>query len=650
MKQHQPHCRERYVLLYFVSSARYCLLTSFARARDLNFRRDINGLRAIAVIGVVLFHFDQSWLPGGFAGVDVFFVISGFLMTKIIISRMEVGNFSIIRFYVDRANRIIPPLVVLCASLLLFGFFALIPMDYKLLGQHIFSSLLFFSNFTFFGEAGYFDWTAYQKWLLHTWSLSVEWQFYVIYPIILAIIKKILNLKNIKILLCFLTIFGFLGNLLVTYFFPEAAYFLLHARAWELLAGGSLFFITSPNNQTTKTILSWLGLMLIVASFYFVDGMTPWPGTMALLPVLGSGLLIIAQQKDGGILNNGFLQKIGDASYSIYLWHWIILVANYKYYGELGVFPYVVLALLIGVLSRRFFERLKPVYYVPGLLLTLAGSAFVVYSDGVETRVSEVYRLTKSEFHSQYYGGVGYPSDQIIHINSSKDDYDLFFFGDSVGFQYTRSLDKKELRVAALFDHGCMILPNYTRFIGNKEDTGCASRFDVIKEEVSKNNKDILISHAWDGYPILLGKKNSGERLDLTEFEYFSVLESELDIMAESLGTDRKYFLIGVPQYAHLSGFECLARGELLGFFTSGGCRLTQERDVIKANQALEAYALRHSNFEFFNPNDYICDAGKCFILSDQEAMYSDQSHLSVVGSDLVLDGILTDTGDLGAE
>ena len=148
-----------------------------------SFRQDINGLRAIAVIAVVLFHFNASWMPGGFAGVDVFFVISGFLMTGIIFRGIEQENFSILKFYVARANRIIPALAVLCLVLLVFGWFYLTPLDYKALGKHAASSVAFLSNIIYWRESGYFDAASHEKWLLHTWSLSVEWQFYILYPL-----------------------------------------------------------------------------------------------------------------------------------------------------------------------------------------------------------------------------------------------------------------------------------------------------------------------------------------------------------------------------------------------------------------------------------------------------------------------------------
>lgn len=157
-----------------------------------SFRRDINGLRAWAVIAVVLYHFGIVGFGGGFVGVDVFFVISGFLMTGIISRGLQGGNFSVWSFYWDRGKRIAPALIAVSAVLLVVGWFWLMPDDYKKLARHVSWSVLFKSNLGYLQEAGYFDSAAREKWLLHTWSLSIEWQFYLIFPLIIAAVWKVI--------------------------------------------------------------------------------------------------------------------------------------------------------------------------------------------------------------------------------------------------------------------------------------------------------------------------------------------------------------------------------------------------------------------------------------------------------------------------
>src|SRR5574343_1237514 len=168
------------------------------------FRPDINGLRAWAVMAVILFHFDIPGFSGGFVGVDVFFVISGYLMTAIVIKGLELGRFSLIDFYAARIRRILPALLVLCMVLLGIGYFVLPPLDYTQLAGHTLSALGFYSNFRFWSEVGYFDVASHQKLLLHTWSLSVEWQFYVLLPIVLATVWRLWPVRRTQLLVVLL--------------------------------------------------------------------------------------------------------------------------------------------------------------------------------------------------------------------------------------------------------------------------------------------------------------------------------------------------------------------------------------------------------------------------------------------------------------
>lgn len=335
----------------------------------MKFRKDINGLRAFAVIAVVLFHFNASWMPGGFAGVDVFFVISGFLMTGIIFKGLENNNFSVLNFYIARANRIIPALAALCLALLVFGWFYLTPVEYRALGKHAASSVGFLSNIIYFTEAGYFDAASHEKWLLHTWSLSVEWQFYIIYPLVLLALKRIFSLKTLKSLIIVATVIGFLFSVYATYKWPSASYYLFPMRAWEMMLGGVAFLYPIKLQESNKRLVEILGLILIVASYIFITGDDPWPGYLALFPVLGTFLVIQAQRNESIITGNIIFQKLGAWSYSIYLWHWPFVVAIYTFslpshYIYIGM----ALSVLLGYLSYKYIERIKFPRSFPTLL------------------------------------------------------------------------------------------------------------------------------------------------------------------------------------------------------------------------------------------------------------------------------------------
>ena len=326
----------------------------------MQFREDINGLRAIAVIAVVLFHFNSSWMPGGFAGVDVFFVISGFLMTGIIFKGLEQQNFSILRFYVARANRIIPALALLCMVLLILGWFYLTPQDYKALGKHAASSVAFASNITYWLESGYFDALSSEKWLLHTWSLSVEWQFYIIYPLALVALYKFISIEMMKKVVLISTILGFIFCVIATSKWSQGAYFLLPTRTWEMMLGGVAYLYPFSIKDKQKKLVEWMGIALILGSYLLISKDTPWPGYFAIVPVLGAFLVIQAQRNNSIITSNIVFKKLGSWSYSIYLWHWPLVVIIYSFsLNNNYIYIGIALSVLLGLLSNKYIEKIK---------------------------------------------------------------------------------------------------------------------------------------------------------------------------------------------------------------------------------------------------------------------------------------------------
>ncbi|MGK0247666.1 MAG: peptidoglycan/LPS O-acetylase OafA/YrhL [Oleispira sp.] len=326
----------------------------------MKFRKDVNGLRAIAVIAVVLFHFNASWMPGGFAGVDVFFVISGFLMTGIIFRGFEQQKFSILKFYVARANRIIPALAALCMVLLVFGWFYLTPLDYETLGKNAASSMTFISNIMYWRESGYFASVSRENWLLHTWSLSVEWQFYIIYPLVLVAMRKFMSIKAMKATVLAGVVSSFILCVIVTSIKPNPAYYLLPTRAWEMMVGGVAYLYPFALQEKRKKLFEWSGLFLILVSCFLITKDHPWPGYLAIFPVLGTFLILQAQRNDSFITTNLVSQKIGAWSYSIYLWHWPLVVAIYYFsLSDAYVYAGILLSLLLGFLSNKYIENIK---------------------------------------------------------------------------------------------------------------------------------------------------------------------------------------------------------------------------------------------------------------------------------------------------
>lgn len=288
-------------------------------------RNDIDGLRAVAVLGVVLHHAGLSALPGGFVGVDVFFVISGFLISRIITDGVADGSFSLAHFYERRARRILPALIPVVALSLIVGYWLLLPDDYENLGQSAVATLFFANNVLLTLTSGYWDLAATFKPLLHTWSLGVEEQFYITYPLL-----ALLVLRRRPRLFAPMLAGGIAISLLLSVVLsarqPDASFYLIHTRAWELLLGALTAWRLpqTPQPERVARVLALTGLAMILGAMILIDETASYPGWRALLPCVGTAL-ILRHGTAGGlaqrVLGWGPLVLGGLASYSIYLWH-----------------------------------------------------------------------------------------------------------------------------------------------------------------------------------------------------------------------------------------------------------------------------------------------------------------------------------------
>lgn len=338
----------------------------------MKYRPEIDGLRAIAVLPVILFHANFNLFKGGFVGVDIFFVISGYLISRVIFSEILQSSFSIVNFYERRARRILPALFTVLIFTTFFAWHLLPPTEFKDYGQSLVSVSLFASNFLFWLESGYFGAGNELKPLIHTWSLGVEEQFYIFFPL-LAVLLFTINRKlifPIIFLLFFISLY-----LAQTYssqnneiFVREAAFFLLPTRAWELLLGSILFLTYNNNsivsNRGLNNFFSLVGLALISYSIFFFSEHTPFPSFFALVPTIGAALLIIFAV-EGTFAYNFLVLKpmiiVGLISYSAYLWHQPILaLSRYYFVGELS--PLILLLLIsvtlfLAYISWRFIEK-----------------------------------------------------------------------------------------------------------------------------------------------------------------------------------------------------------------------------------------------------------------------------------------------------
>ncbi len=297
------------------------------------YRADIDGLRALAVLLVVGFHAFPYWIKGGFIGVDVFFIISGYLISTIIFNNLENNTFSLIEFYRRRIKRIFPALITVLLTIYLLGWFLLLGEEYKQLGKHIAGGASFISNFILWGESGYFDNIAETKPLLHLWSLGIEEQFYIFWPLLLCFAwKKRWNFLAIPLSLALIS---FALNIFKIRHHAMAAFYSPQTRAWELLIGAALAYIvlyqkkvTHQFSPFTQNTISITGVLFLIAGLLLINKDRSFPGWWALFPVAGASLMIAAGQQawiNRIILSNKAMVWFGLISFPLYLWHWPLL-------------------------------------------------------------------------------------------------------------------------------------------------------------------------------------------------------------------------------------------------------------------------------------------------------------------------------------
>jgi peptidoglycan/LPS O-acetylase OafA/YrhL len=335
------------------------------RPAQITYRADIDGLRALAVVAVVLYHFKLGPFVGGFVGVDVFYVISGFLITSIIQHRIEEHRFTFAWFYERRVRRLFPALAVVLALTLAAGAWLLLPSDLALLGKSTASTLLFISNVFFWRTSDYFNSDSELNPLLHMWSLSVEEQFYIGLPLLLLAVHRFAPHRLVTVLLLSASA-SFAACVLVTRYSAPAAFYLAPFRAWELLAGALLAVAPLPpiKRSPWRELVAGIGLALVVGSLLWIRPGPDFPGWRALGPVLGTALLILSGDHGGSIVHRLLRLRpvvyIGLISYSLYLWHWPLLVYA-RYLNALEPlqdlrWPLIAASVVVAALSYHFIE------------------------------------------------------------------------------------------------------------------------------------------------------------------------------------------------------------------------------------------------------------------------------------------------------
>jgi peptidoglycan/LPS O-acetylase OafA/YrhL len=576
-------------------------------------------------------------------------------MTSIIFRGLENDNFNLFKFYVARANRIIPALAVLCLVLLVFGWFYLIPIDYRALSKHAASSMGFLSNVIYLRESGYFDASSHEKWLLHTWSLSVEWQFYILYPIVLIALKKFLSLNTLKKVIFIGTILGFVFSVIATAKWPTESYYLLATRAWEMMMGGVAFLYPWHISRRKKKLTETIGLVLILVSYAFMSSDVLWPGHLALLPVLGAYLMIASNQQLSVITNNKIFQCLGKWSYSIYLWHWPIVVFAYVYDApDYFVFLGIALSVLLGFISYTLVEKLsiisgeirvknvrKVVFSTVSIVPIF--SVLIYLNNGVIERGSLASIGYTEEVNYQLAGPIWNYTNNNICLSEHK-------FEHSSSLKWWFCMQNKEGEPTILLLGNSFANQLYPGFIHNdalKEHTvlsigtcGFASKpSDDVESpcygELKKLQKDFIFNEIISFYSSLKLIVIDGLPLDF-DSEYKNRFEEQVKEIRSVL-PDVNIVVFNQHLRPGFNPSKCYR----YDVFQAKNCDISiskRTENEVAFNSFKKDVLSYDERVMFFDQNDVFCNEEKCSFIRNGLPLHRDRGHTSEFASEVLHD------------
>lgn len=627
----------------------------------MEFRKDINGLRAWAVVFVILFHFKVAGFGAGFFGVDIFFVISGFLMTVIIVSKLQNGNFSIVGFYLARFRRIVPALAVLITVLIVAGWFVLPTPEYQQLGTQSAYSLAFLSNVHFWRSSGYFDTIAQEKWLLHTWSLGVEMQFYMLFPIFLAILWRIKqSAKTLLVALAMLFFISLLTALIVGYYKPIPTFYLLPTRGWQMASGGIVYLISvgfTPSDQKQK-LLFWLGVLLIASSFVVVQYGTNWSAGYALLPTIGAALVILSHSKSW-LLTNPLAEYLGKISYSLYLWHWVFVVL--LYYLEVKSDPfYIVLAITASVAFAHLSFVFVETPTRKGLIRFSNIKQIVLFAGVVGLIGVSAVAVRFGEYNGRLPADVEAVANEAKNINPKRDecegvDKGCIYNGDIahaivIGDSHTgvtvtafaESAKKHNLGIWHSGRGGCPTIRGLKRTEKDEECFEFNNWFlDQKIKELDQSLPIVLLSRT-SVYAFSYNEEDNPKPLAYFDEKFSDVGNPKLLVQFEEalistaceLAQNRTVYLVRPIPEMGVDVPKTLSRAMRFG---------KQTNDI---KITLDEYHKRHSfvwqaqdkaankcGVKILNPLPYLCDEQFCYGSRELRPLYYDDDHLSEYGN-----------------
>lgn len=619
----------------------------------LTYQPGIDALRAIAVVAVLLFHLDIPTFSGGFVGVDAFFVISGYLITRSI--QASGSKFSFAKFYGRRFLRLYPALITILLLTVSASVVIADPASLKETATSAVWAALSASNIYYWLNQGYFDTASQSQPLLHTWTLGVEWQFYLIWAPIAALLDRRILWFSV------ITAASLIASQWLLSVDSSAAYYMMPTRMFELALGAILATSCAKPSKYPEA-LAIMAIAMLGASIFLFTGNTPFPGVAALVPTIGA-LLWIHSNRESKLLQTICIPPVvylGKISYSVYLVHWPLIVL-FKYYefgnltsaqqATLGAASIALGAALYHAVERPFLRARKPLaYWVSAALCSVfvVVSAHVILTQGYQWRIPADYLGRygdPAQFHADHYGGNGYDLDTVLGEKSKPPV--AVIAGDSFALQYASGLDallkNSHLSLRGIFAHGCYLSPSHTRIHNGVMQPGCHEKYDETINALQGNKLPLILAQHWAGYYTAMSTLD-GKKLDFVSVDqFFAQLITNLEEFRAKIG-DHPFIIIGSPPNATAmnAAASCLFRPR----YINQPCDEKMQYDVSETiafgiNGLLRKFAAEHSNTYYVDPATSICPNGKCSMLVNGGIVFSDGEHLSRDGSLLVAKDIL---------
>lgn len=608
-----------------------------------NYKPEIDGLRAVAVLLVLLCHLGL-FFTGGFIGVDVFFVISGFLITGIVVNGMRQNSFSFWQFYLRRYVRLYPALIATVILTCIAGFLISDTESFRNLARTARYAMFSASNLFFSEHLGYFELIAQQQTFLHTWSLGVEWQYYLLWPLIIWLVYRCKRFSEPLLIITLLVIV--IASVLASQWALEneqvnAAYYLMPYRAFELGIGGLLVFVYRYKiAPVAGVILCLLGLVAIFTSALIFTPQTLFPGYAALLPCLGAAACMAGGKafSKGNVLRIPAVVFIGKASYSIYLVHWPVLVLyTYYVYSVLSVSEKIVLLFIslgLGIvfyllIERRVnYQRLKG--KVTGYVILIALSLGTIIGTYAIEKLGQglPQRVPTSELMDEVYTEQGYYASE--RLGAEKAPAEAIFVGDSftgvLAFGLQHELSAREESAYLFFRPGCFYL--------NSTNPVCQALNETVSTALQEHaDAALVLAYSWAGQYQTVFPTGQRPAQDLDTY-LNQTLENVERIRLQNPG--RPLILVGSVPYRRWNGGDqnCLFRPHYLPLKCQEvmGDFVPSELAPHQANERLRAYADLHDNVYYLDLQNKLCAGDLCHA-QDSAMFYSDGMHLSRYGS-----------------